>query len=92
MRTYSGLMKGDREYLDGEFIDAAQADAEIRRAKGWQHGDTVVSEINPYRNNREETSEEQLDHLLEEAEHDWHAGNVSDARAGLDQIRIRYGL
>lgn len=35
LRTYRGLMKGYEEVLDGNVVDAAEADREIRRAKGW---------------------------------------------------------
>ena len=35
IRTYRGLMKGYEEVLDGNVADAAEADREIRRAKGW---------------------------------------------------------
>ena len=35
MRTYRTLISGYQDVLEGNVVDAAEADAEIRRAKGW---------------------------------------------------------
>ena len=35
MKTYQGLMRGYRDYLEGNVVSAAEADKTIRRVKGW---------------------------------------------------------
>lgn len=35
MRVYEGLMRGYADYLDGNTVDAAEAEDEIMRARGW---------------------------------------------------------
>ncbi|BAK44049.1 hypothetical protein [Eggerthella sp. YY7918] len=35
LRTYKGLMRGHRDYLNGDVMGADKADKKIRRAKGW---------------------------------------------------------
>ncbi len=36
MRTYRGIMQGIEEFSNGDFIDADEADRQIRSEKGWQ--------------------------------------------------------
>lgn len=35
MKTYRGIMRGNQDYVEGRTVDAAEADAAIRKAKGW---------------------------------------------------------
>ena len=35
MRTYRGLLRGYQDVLEGKTVPADEADAAIRRAKGW---------------------------------------------------------
>ena len=35
LRTYRSLMRGYADVLDGNTVNATEADREIRRAKGW---------------------------------------------------------
>ena len=36
MSTYRGIMRGYQDYLEGRVVDAREADAAIRSAKGWR--------------------------------------------------------
>lgn len=52
----------------------------------------VVIDADLFREYRHETPAEHLERLLQEADRDIRAGRVSDMRAGLSEIRERYGL
>ncbi len=69
---------------------AAAGEPVIVTKNGYEN--MVVLDPELVRRYRLETPEEQLERLLDEAERDIRAGNVSDARIGLEAIRERYGL
>ena len=52
----------------------------------------IVIDAELFREYRRETPAEHLERLLQEADRDVRAGNVSDARTGIAKIRAVYGL
>ena len=64
-----------------------------RHAEGSTFSDIYApSSFDPelFCQHRRETPEEHLERLLDEAQRDIRTGNVSDARAGIEEIRARY--
>ena len=56
------------------------------------HEEFVAIDPEVFRSYRKETTEERLERLLSEADLDVALGRVSEARAGMDDIRRAYGL
>ncbi len=69
---------------------AAAGEPVIVTKNGYEKMVVVDAEL--WREYRHETPEEALERLLDEADRDVAAGNVSDARKDIEEMRKRYGL
>ena len=70
--------------------DATAGEPVIVTKNGYEQFIVIDAEL--FRSYRKETPEEHLERLLAEADRDIAAGNLTDMRSDLEELRAAYGL